>query len=234
MNDLQVRARTQFAICLPNLSDILTLDDPEAAVAMNARMALFEQVQQIHERSYVERGIIIREFEKRQLWKHLIDPETDQAFPHLTAWLSCRDFLGCRRTNFEAKRDLASLADVPAEKLIDVPKGNLKLLVQLSTQVRNDDAVLQAARTLKTDEFEEKIEAEHPHQHVEARRPLRFNPGRNGAKVVEQVIAWALEHDIAGSRDEALVRMAETALDQWQLDQELKDMPQEVKPWTSA
>jgi hypothetical protein len=73
----------------------------------------------------------------------------------------------------------------------------------------------------------EKVEREQPHQHIETRHLLRFNPGRSGAKIVEEMICWALEHDIAGTRDEALVRAAESALNEWKLELELREMPVE-------
>jgi hypothetical protein len=228
VNSLQVRTRTSpFEIISTSLSDLIALPDPDAASAMNERMGVFEQISRMHERSYSERGIIIREFEKRKLWAYLIDPETGLAFPHLTAWLSCGEFLGCRRVNFESRGDIRLLQDVPVEKLIDIPKGNLKVLAQLSTAVRNEPGILEAARNLPQDEFLEKVEREQPDQHIETRRALRFNPGRSGAKVVEEMIAYALEHDIAGTRDEALVRAAETAMDSWKLEQELREMPAE-------
>ena len=143
-----------------HLSDLIALPDPEAAVELDARMDAWTTIDKLHERSFVERGIIIREFERRQLWKHLTDPETGHSFPNLTAWLSCENFLGCRRTNFEAKRTLAMLEDVPPAKLIDIPKGNLHTLTQLSTAVRNQPDVLEAARTMPREAFEEKVEKE--------------------------------------------------------------------------
>jgi hypothetical protein len=221
-----LRVRTPVDIVSTNLSDLISLPDPEAAEALNTRMAALDQIHRIHERSYAERGIIAREFELRSLWRHLIDPDTGLSFPHLTAWLSCSDFLGCRRTNFEAKADMKELADVPADKLIDVSKDNIKVLKLLSTSVRNQPDVLEAAKRLPQDKFLAKVEREHPSQHLEVRRVLRFSPGRSGAKVVEEMIAWALEHDIAGSRDEALVRAAEAALNEWKLEQELSEMPE--------
>jgi hypothetical protein len=225
-----LRNMTAFEIVtIPDLADLMGFTDEMAAEALNARMGAWVGLDRLQERSFVERGIIIREFERRQLWKHLIDPDTGLPFPHLTAWLSCDNFLGCRRTNFEAKRTLAMLEDVPPAKLIDIPKGNLHTLTQLSTAVRNQPDVLEAARTMQPEAFEEKVERDHPQQHIEARRPLRFSPGRAGAKIVEEMIAYALEHDVAGSRDEALVRAAETALNEWRLEEELKSMPVEEK-----
>lgn len=228
MNAIEVHhAPAGLDILSSNLSEAIALPDPEAADALNRRMAAHVQIDRLHERSYGERLVITREFEKRSLWKHLEDPDTGEPFPHLTAWLSCSDYLGCRRTNFEALRDGKMLADVPSEKLIDVPKGNLKLLAQLSTAVRNHPDILEAAKTLPREKFEEKVEREQPLQHIERREPMRFSPGRSGAKIVEHGIAYAIEHGIAGSRDEALVRAFETAMHEWELDEELASMPAE-------
>lgn len=214
-------------ITLANLSDVLALPDELAADALNKRMIVLDEISRLHERSFVERGIIIREFERRQLWKHLTDPETGQSFPNLTAWLSCDNFLGCRRTNFEAKRTLAMLEDVPQAQLIDIPKANLHTLTQLSTAVRNDPGVLEAARTMPREAFEEKVEKEHPTQHLESRKPLRFSPGRSGAKSIELWIEYALEHDIAATRDDAVVKACEMALGDYMLDDMLEAMPVE-------
>src|SRR6185312_4812891 len=219
----QVQTCTYPAL-FTNINDLLGLPDPEAAKALNERMLVFEHVQRY---SFVERGMIIKAFESRSLWKHLTDPDTQQPFSCLTAWLSCSDFLGCRRTNFAAKKALTNLADVPPEKLLDIPATNIHVLTQLSTQVRNDPRVLEAARTLPLSKFEEKIEKDHPTQHFEARGPMRFNLGRSWARTVEETISYALEHDIAGTREEALLRMAETALHEWELDEELRNMPED-------
>lgn len=230
MNTLQVRAHTSLDIVSVNLSDLIAMPDPEAAEAMNQRMAIFELVHKMQERSYVERGVIIREFERRNLWEHLTDPDTGQAFPNLTAWLSCSSFLGCRRTNFEVKADMKLLADIPSEQLIGITeKSNLKVLAQLSTAVRNEPGILEAAKRLPQDEFLEKVEKEQPLQHIEMRRVMRFHPGRSWAKVIEETISYAIEHSIADTRDEALLRMAETALNEWQLEEEIKNMPVEAK-----
>lgn len=214
-----------FALLSTNLSDLLSLPDERAAIELNQRIGILDQIQRIHERSYVERGIIIREFERRQLWQHLTDPDTGTAFASLTAWLSCSDFLGCRRVNFEAKRSLEQLADVPAEKLLDVPKGNIHVLTQLSTAVRNDPAVLEAAKTLPQKQFLEKLEREQPLQHIESRGPLRLSPTKSERKDIDSWVEYALEHDLAGSITEAIARACQMAMHDAELDEELKAMP---------
>lgn len=212
-----------------DIVDAIALPDPEAAEALNGRFAAWARLDKLQERSFAERGLIIREFERRHLWRHLTDPDTGRVFPHLTAWLSCSDFLGCRRTNFAAKRTLGMLEDVPAAKLIDIPKGNLQTLAQLSTAVRNQPEVLEAARSLSRDKFEAKVEVDHPEQHIEGSKPMRFNFGRSHAKTIEKWIAHAIEHDIAGTREEAIERACEIALYDAELDEELKRMSVEMK-----
>lgn len=212
MTDIQVRART-------SLSSLIALPDSDAARALNDRMGVLKQIEELYEVSYSERVIIIREFEVRRLWKHLIDDEVGEPFANLTAWLSS-GFLGCRRVNMEAHRDIKLLGDVPSEKLIDVPKGNLKVLAHLSTAVRNQEDVLEAAKTLPRAEFEEKVEREQPEQHIEVRAPMSLRPGRSERKVIERWITYAVAHDLASSPTEAIVRACERCL----IDEELNEL----------
>jgi hypothetical protein len=223
---IQVHARTPgLEIFATRLADLFALPDVEAAPALNQRMVVLDQVHRIHELTYPEIGIISREMEKRHLYKYLIDPDTDQPFPNFSAWASCSNFLACRRIIFESKRDLELLADVPAEKLISVSKSNIKILTQLSSAVRNDPAILAAA---KTDDLAEKVEREHPDQHLEVRKPIRLNPGRSEAQDIERWVEYAIEHDIAGSLTEAVVRACQMALHDAELDDELAKMPMEA------
>jgi hypothetical protein len=204
----------------------VALADAEAAESLNAWMAALKRVEAVYEVSYGQRLVIIRHFEERSLWQYLIDPETDQTFPSMTAWLSS-GFIGCRRVNFEALRTGKALADVPAGKLLDIPKGSLHTLAQLSTAVRNEPEVLEAARTMKPEEFEEKLEREHPLQHVERRTPMRLTPGRSERRIIDRWIEYAIAHDVAGSPTEAIVKACERCL----LDEELNELhpvPDEV------
>ena len=208
------------------LPDLIGLPDPEAAEGLNQRMALLDGIEKVHEISYSQRLVIIREFEIRKLWQYLTDPMVGQPFPHLTAWLSS-GFIGCRRVNMEAHRDAERLADVPPGKLLDVPKGNIKVLTQLSTAVRNEPGILETARTASEDELLDKVEKEHPEQHLTVRKRIILRPGRAEARVIEEWVAYAQEHDIAASVTDAVVRACEQALHGAKLDEELAKMPTE-------
>lgn len=222
MIDPEFRNRTTpFDIVSTALSSVIALPDPEAAFALNSRILAWNVIDKLHERSYVERGLIAIQFEKKQLWKHLIDPDVGQPFENFTSWMSCSQFMGCRRTNFEAKRTMSLLDDVPAEKLIDVPKGNLNTLIQLSTAVRNDPSILAAAKTLQPEKFLEKVEKEQPLQHLESRKPLHLMLGRCDRKVIDRWTEHAITNGIAGSVTEAIVRACELAMDDVELDEEM-------------
>lgn len=229
MTAIQVHIRTPFEIVSTNLETLIALPDPEAAERLTERIMAWNMVDELHKHSYVERGLIAVQFETKKLWQYTIDPETGEHFPNFSAWMSCPEILGCRRTNFEAKKDLLLLSDVPTAKLIDVPKENIKVLTQLSTAVRNDPGILEAAKG-PADKFLEKVEKEQPLQHIESRRPLLLKPGRSDRKAIDLWVEYAIQHDLAGNLTEAIVRACETALYQAQLDEELKSMPVEVIP----
>lgn len=181
---------------------MLMLPPPEAAVALHGLMQCFDLAEQTVQRSYYQRGVICREFEARFLWQYLDDPRTSKPFGSFSAWMGASG-MGARSTNWEAKRDLEALADVPTHKLAYVPKQNLKTLIQLSTATRNDASVLEAARTLDGGEFVAKLAVEHPNQHLETKEPLRFMPSTSQREVIEAALAEAMK-DGAGNRTEAL------------------------------
>jgi hypothetical protein len=209
-NGLQVHdALSNLRATLPAL---IALPDPEAAEAMNTRMSLLDLIDRVQAVTYSQRLVIIAEFTRRSLWKHLIDPEVGEPFPHLTSWLSS-GFMGCRRTNMEAKRDAESLADVPTAQLIDVPKASIKVLTGVSTAVRNLPEVLEAARNGE-EKLLEKLERDHGDQHLEGRKPLTLRLSRSERKVVDDWVEYAIAEDIAATTTEAIVRACEYAHDQ--------------------
>jgi hypothetical protein len=183
---------TPLEIVSANLVDIICLPDPEAAEALAQRMAALDHIKLVYDRTYSDRVVIMRLFETKQLWKHLTDPDTGLPFPHMTAFMSCSKLFGCRRTNFEALADAKLLSDMPAEKIIDLPKGNIKVLAQLSTAVRNDPEILEAAKGSE-DAFVAKVQQRFPSQHLESSKTLRFQLPAGDAAEVEEAIDKAME-----------------------------------------
>ena len=60
------------------------MGDEEAALVLDARMCILEDQ---WKRSFVERGLILLEFEERNLWSLLTDPDTNQPYPSLRKWI---------------------------------------------------------------------------------------------------------------------------------------------------
>jgi hypothetical protein len=222
--ETSLQVRDALSTALP---DLLALPDPEAAQALDVRLAILDQVKAVYERTYSERVVIIREVKRRQLWKHLVDPDTGQTFPNLTAWMSCSSFLGCRRTNFYAKEDGELLADIPSDKLIGIKPKNLNTLIGMSTAIRNEPDVLEAAKTLSPNEFTAKIDIEYPDQHIPAKKHLRLNPDRDELDAITRWVSHCKDHGTAVTTEEAIAMACTMALHDSELDEELAAMPQE-------
>jgi len=196
---------------------ILRIGDAKwAAAQLDSRLRVLERQ---HRRSFIEIGVILNEMSDRQLWQQLVDPKTAQPFASFDRWLADAAPVS-RSGGYAAMGVLRKVTDVSVAELQEMPRCNVMALPQLSPQVRRDPAVLAAAKTESEDEFLRTIETNHPDQHIETRRKMRFSPSRSDAAVIEEAIAWALENDIAGTREEALVRACEAALMGWKMEVE--------------
>ena len=155
--------------------------------------------------SYARKGKICLDVRNGLLHQNRIDPETGMpcSFSRWVRLSATWSYASC----FAAMRDMESLSDVPAADLAQVPAGNFPILKQLSTAVRNQPAVLQAAKTKHPDELIEHIKRDHPNQHLESRKTLRFVAEESQAAEIEEAIALAMEHG-AANRTEALLAMA--------------------------
>jgi len=187
------------ALLVP-LSDDLALPDEQAASKLDFRMHLWTTVDDLAEGSYIERGIIASEIQKRELWKYL-------GFRNFNHWAYSKN-LGSHGSIMEAKSDVLALGrDIEPPDLAGIPKRSIKVLRQLSSAIRRDKEILQAARDLPSEEFVAKIGLEHPDQHIEQGLP--------GVEKVKEAVQYALDHDIAGTTDEARLYMATAALEWW-------------------
>jgi len=204
-----------YSIVNKPIQELIDLPDLEAAESLSARMDAFDWADQVHELSYAERGIIAREFQNRQLWKLVINPRTGDPYISFNAWAAKSG----RATTFESKRDIEELPEIPDEELKSIPKQNLKTLRQLSSQVRTEPKVIQAAQKLTPEDFLAHLEANHKNQHIESRVPMRFSPVRSQADRIEQALKLAQLHG-ARTKEEGLELICQIAIQQWE-DEEL-------------
>ncbi len=216
MKDLQVHTCTSLDIFSTNLSDIIELPDSEAAVALNNRMRAWVRIDELAPMSYVEKGIIARQFETRSLWRQLSDPDTGYPFTSYTAWMHSK-YLGCARTKFDAKADVKMLeADISIADLSQIrEKENVKTLIGVSTAVRKDPEILAAAKTMPNNALLGKIETKHPLQHIERNKGFHFYVPQSEAEDAEEVLRYAVDHGIAGNWNEAFLRAMQMAREEW-------------------
>ena len=141
---------------------VRSLEDSDAAYALDTRLRLIDWG---YRRSFVERGLILLEVEERQLWKLMLRLDNGEAYTSLNSWI-CDAAPYSRSDSFAALRAVKELRDIPTDMLLEMPRVNVQVLQALSSQVRQDEGVLEAARTHSKKDFVAMIERDHPQQHI--------------------------------------------------------------------
>lgn len=184
--------------------DYLALPDPEAEQAIYASLAAYDEDSRLR---YAQIGMMALAVYRRLLWKHRTDPA--DGFP-------CRSFARWVRiccpyaysSVYAAMRDAEALQDVPQDDLAQIPQSNMATLKQLSTKVRAHPAVLEAAKTQRTEEFVETVRREYPDQHLSHRSPLRLNPTEEQKAEIEEAVEIAIQRGDATCKEEAIFMWA--------------------------
>jgi hypothetical protein len=177
-----------------------TVSDTAGEAALFARMRTLDREAKL---SYAEVGRICLIVRENRLHLHRLNPNTGEQCTW-TEWVSLAAPWGYS-TCFEAVRDVEALPDIPKEELAQIPKGNIKTLVKMSTGVRSQGAVLEAAKTQRPEAFIEHVKRHHGDQHIEQTQILRFSVNESEALVVEEVLAAEIKKDGTLSRSGALV-----------------------------
>ena len=158
------------------------------------------------------------------LWTARLDPETNEPCKSFNRWL-CVAAPYSNATMFQAITDVEELSDVPDADLAEIPAANIHIVKQLSTAVRADPRVLQAAKTLSSKKFVEQVQCDHPQQHLEARKILRFvGVVESAAEEIERALTMA-ECRGARTRNEQLEAIAVEAIQAWDYEEEVKALP---------
>lgn len=178
------------------------MGDPVDEATLFARMRSLDETERT---SYAEKGRICLMVKQNLLHEKRTDPDTGQPCS-LTTWIRlCAPW--SYQTCFSSLRDMEELSDMPMKELAQVPQANFPILRQLSTHVRNQPTVIQAAQTKRSNEFIEHIQKAFPQQHVETSQTLRFVANQTQAAEIEEAITVAMGRG-AMSRTEALVDLA--------------------------
>jgi hypothetical protein len=182
--------------------DYLNLPEIEAESTIFARLNDYDEEERLR---YAQIGLMVLSVNRRQLWKHRFD--IADGFP-------CRSFARWIRiacpysysTVYAALKDVAELSDVPADDLAQIPQGNFRTMKQLSTAVRRDPKVIEAAKG-RTGDFVAMVKKSHPDQHLEAETIFRVPLNETQMADVEGALAKAMARGCE-SRSQALWMIA--------------------------
>lgn len=198
-----------LAVTPSRLAELRSLDVVEMASTLHRRVQYLDVLSKT---TFVELGIICSEMQDNGLWAYIEGCSGFDAWVALAAPYS-------RSHCYDAMSAVRELQDVPAEALAAVPRCNVKTLQRLSTAVRREPGVLQAAADMTENEFLQKIESEYPQQHMQPKKILRFKLDRDDANRVNEIIQWAIDNGFSNTRETVLVDALEVAYDEWTNEQ---------------
>jgi hypothetical protein len=168
-----------------------------AGTFLDRRLRALEEV---YKRSFVERGLILREVQERELWRWLADSNGFQ-YKCFDDWV-CDAAPQSRSDCFAALRVVKELQEMPVQDLLQIKRANLEQLKKVSSSVRILPEVVAAAKSLPEKSFVAKMNAEHD-QHLEAKQPVVMAPPED-MEEQETAIAIAIAVEGCTTRAEAL------------------------------
>ena len=185
---------------------------PNTEPGIFARLSDYDEQERLR---YAEVGLMVLTVEQGELWKLRTDPQTDYPCRSLNRWIQ----IACpyaHSTVYAALRDVKELQDVPTADLAQISQSNMRTMRQLSTKVRNDPKVLEAAKTGRTDALVSLVKANFPQQHLEGEKYLRFTLNETRMADVQEAIRKAMARGCDGSSE---------VLWMWAIEELSKDDP---------
>lgn len=199
---------------------ILKLPSAEAENILFERLRYLDRTTKL---AYSEIGTICKTVQENKLHEYRIESDRPLSF---TKWLR-RACPWSYATAFAAMKDVEELKDIPAEHLAEIPQSNFPILRMLSTTVRAEPKIIEAAKNKSAGEFTEQIRHDHPDQHIELRKMLRVNMDESALAKVEEAILEAMMRG-ATSRGEALEMVCAEALLEWRFEKEITQGLREI------
>lgn len=144
---------------------IRTVEPISAALYLDRLMVSLDSIAR---RGFAMRGMCLMLMEERQLWNQLVDPDTGLPYKSLNSWI-LRAAPYSHGDCHESLRSIKELHDIPIEDLMQTPRCNIKRLKEMSSTVRRLPSIRKAAQELSEEAFVEKIQADHPDQHLETK-----------------------------------------------------------------
>lgn len=155
---------------------------------------------------FAEIGIIAAHVHETGIWR--------ERSASWAEWM--REVTGLSRSaSYKAKEIIEALKDIPNAELALIPKENLMNLLQVSTGVRANPAVIEAAKNQKSDAFREYVGKTHPDQHVEAVKHRNFAFEESFAIRFDEVMEMAEKRGAAG-KNQCMEWVTEEARSSWE------------------
>lgn len=157
-----------------------------------------------HNAQFSRLGILLLECRTKELWRYL-----PQGFHSFDAWLL--DAMPCSRsTGYSALQVAERLSGIPEAERALISPGNLRTLAEVDDpKVIKSRPILDAAKSMKPAAFREHVIKQHPEQHIEAYKPMRFQPTESQREKIEEGIALCLQLGDAVTREEALEQVCQ-------------------------
>ena len=156
-------------------------------------------------------GLMLHDCESNELWKEVIDDTVGFPFGTFGQWMArCtpgEDDSPARSTAYAALRARKALLDIPAADYAQIREANVGTLVQLSTAVRRDPAVLEAARG-NNPALIAHVKAHHKDQHIESPAKMLFNFTEGAKAEIEEAVQLAIERGDADNKESAVLGWA--------------------------
>ena len=195
------------------MTDYSTLPRPERAQYITEAVSKWARK---YETRFAVLGLMLHDCESNELWKEVIDDTVGFPFGTFGQWMArCtpgEDDSPARSTAYAALKWRKRLLDIPAADYAQIREANVVTLVQLSTAVRRDPAVLEAARG-NNPALVALVKDKHADQHIEASTMFRCPLSEGQMDDVEKAIAKAMNRGCA-SRSEVIWMWAVEELSQ--------------------
>ena len=136
--------------------------DDFAARFLDARM---RELEEVWKHGFVERGLILLEMEQRMLWQFLTDPQTGKTYHSFERWIITAAPQS-RSDAYAALRVVKELRDIPREHLGEMTRCNVDLLRKVSSSIRIQPDVIEAAKELSLKDLTRHINQTYPGQHL--------------------------------------------------------------------
>jgi hypothetical protein len=164
---------------------IAGMRDEDAARTLDAMMRGLEEA---WKRNFVSRGLILLEFEERELWRLIQDQTTGEFYSSMDKWIkraAPNSFGDC----YQALKAVKQLRDIPIDALNAMPRCNIEVLRSLPAENRSAEletvdgeriSVIAAAQTMSKKGFEAAVSQRFaPNSPVQSRRERLMGPALN-------------------------------------------------------